>query len=101
MGASAATSAVFAVEQPIVGWNLTGGAVPGGAAPEAPFLNTGVFLVRVASSSFSVRLFSAWLVAAAGAVLRRLWTSWPGEQGVLSELVRPGTYPAASTVAPR
>lgn len=98
---SPATSVIFAAEQPVVGWNITAGPVPGGVNPAAPFLNTGVFLVRAGAGSSAAHLFRSWLAAAAGVVHRRLWTSWPGEQGVLSELVRPGTYSQARSNAPR
>jgi len=104
-GFSDATGAVFAAEHKLDWTNLTRGALPENN-PEAPFLNTGVFFARAdaphaGGTSTAVRLFDAWLDAAAHVVHRRLWTSWPGEQGILSELVRPGSYPEAQSQAKR
>mmetsp|Transcript_65648 Transcript_65648/g.182654 ORF Transcript_65648/g.182654 Transcript_65648/m.182654 type:complete len:321 (-) Transcript_65648:24-986(-) len=83
--------AIFALEQ-----NLTGAPEdPGNWPPQAEFLNTGVFLVQ--SSPWGRGLFDAWLAAARAVLQRRLWTTWPGEQGILSELLRPGSYAEAKS----
>ncbi|CAE7818158.1 ULP1B [Symbiodinium sp. CCMP2456] len=90
------TSAIFAREDPMPFLNLSSGPMPTGAVPAAPFINTGVFFVRADCLS-SRQLFETWLSAAANLPRRRLWTTWPGEQGVLSQLLAPGSYPEASS----
>eukprot|EP00435_Cladocopium_sp_Y103_P022066 s162_g5.t1 len=90
------TSGIFAREQPMQYLNITRSAVPPGAKPLAPFLNTGVFLLR-ADCPEALQLLDAWLLAAAEAPRKRLWNTWPAEQGILSELLVPGSYPPAAT----
>jgi len=75
--------------------NLTGS---GAAPPLAAFLNTGVLLLR--SGPQSRRLLDAWLLAGRHVQQRRLWTTWPAEQGILSELLLPGSYPHGNSFEP-
>lgn len=90
------TSAIFAREQPMQYLNITRSAVPPGEKPLAPFLNAGVFLLR-ADCPEALQLLDAWLLAAAEVPKKRLWNTWPAEQGILSELLVPGSYPPAVT----
>lgn len=89
---------IFAQEQPMEYLNMSTAPMPSGAQPAAPFLNTGVFLVR-ADLAEARQLFHAWLASASQVDRRRLWTTWPGEQGIVSELLRPGSYVEARSTA--
>lgn len=72
--------------------NLTGSLAE---PPAAAFLNTGVMLLR--SGASGRELLDAWLLAGRHVEHRRLWNTWPGEQGILSELLLPGSYPPAKS----
>mmetsp|Transcript_99994 Transcript_99994/g.223414 ORF Transcript_99994/g.223414 Transcript_99994/m.223414 type:complete len:236 (+) Transcript_99994:1-708(+) len=67
--------------------------------PLEPWLNAGVFLVH--NSAAGRLLFDAW--EAAGKHIAKytkscyLMSKWPGEQAVVTELLRPGVYPKART----
>lgn len=78
---------IFAREQNLTGANAE--------PPKADFLNTGVLFVRFGERSKT--LFERWLAAGFGVESRRLWNLWPGEQGIISEHLLPGSYPQAKS----
>ncbi|CAE7660071.1 unnamed protein product [Symbiodinium sp. CCMP2592] len=93
------SSAIFAAEYPIDYAikleNITG---PGGSLIsddlQPTWINTGVFFVR-ADCPASMKLFRRWLAWAALLNDDRLWFEWPGEQGIMTELLQPNSYPPA------
>ncbi|CAE7224015.1 unnamed protein product, partial [Symbiodinium microadriaticum] len=97
------SSAIFAVEHPLEFQNITaarnslvlsGALQPKVRPPSVTWINTGVFFFR-ADCPASTDLFHRWLVWAALLKHKRLYVSWPGEQGIMTELLKPNSYPRA------
>ena len=95
------SSAIFAVEHPVEFQNitaprdsLTGALKPNVSSPGVTWINTGVFFFR-ADCPASMDLFHGWLVWAALLKHKTLWANWPGEQGIMTELLQPNSYPRA------
>lgn len=63
-----------------------------GYRPKVPWLNTGVYFIQAGRSG---RIFTGAWEDAARSASHFLQNNWPGEQGVVTELVMPGTYPSA------
>lgn len=63
-------------------------------APAWSGMNTGAFFFR--ADNVSAELFARWLARAQNSDRKRFWFEWPAEQGILTELLIPGSFPSAA-----